>query len=146
MCRMGFAIGRRDGNGHKLTRRGIHGHFTRAPYYIVLKLGKTGTDIEDFYHNEFLSEKQHIGVKLARVLVDYKIDLLFTANIGEISYHILRDNLVDVYKVDEDNTVSNIIERHRLKQLRPLADHTHTVEESQVINRLKDQGRLGAGL
>ena len=40
----------------------VHGHFGRAPYYIVLKLTDNGTEIEDFYYNEFLAEKRHIGV------------------------------------------------------------------------------------
>ena len=32
----------------------IHGHFGRAPYFIILKLDdKGGAEIEDFYHNRF---------------------------------------------------------------------------------------------
>jgi cation diffusion facilitator family transporter len=47
----------------------IHGHFGRAPYFIILKLDdKGGVEIEDFYYNEFLGEKDHIhiGAKLLR--------------------------------------------------------------------------------
>jgi predicted Fe-Mo cluster-binding NifX family protein len=115
----------------------IHGHFARAPYFVILKLNDTRTDIEDFYYNEFLSEKQHIGVKVARVLVRYKIDLLFTFNIGEISYHVLKDNLVDIYEAKEGSTVKEIIESYRLDQLQSLTGPTHSVETSQVVNRLK---------
>jgi cation diffusion facilitator family transporter len=110
----------------------IHGHFARAPYFIILKLSDNRVEIEDFYYNEFLEEKRHMGVKVARVVVGYKIDLLFTSNIGEISFHMLKDNLVDIYKAEEDISVREVVERHRLKKLQPLTVPTHSVEESQV--------------
>ena len=110
----------------------IHGHFARAPYFVVLKLSDNQVDIEDFYSNEFLDEQRHIGVKVARVIVRYKIDLLFTSNIGEISFHVLKDNLVDIYKAKEGHSVKEIINSYRLNQLQPLTCPTHSVEESQV--------------
>ena len=115
----------------------IHGHFARAPYFVVLKLSDSITDIEDFYYNEFLGDTQHLGVKIARVLVKYKIDLLFTPNIGEISYHMLKDNLVDIYEADEGHTVKEMLERYRCGQLRPLTSPTHSVETSQAVSRLQ---------
>jgi predicted Fe-Mo cluster-binding NifX family protein len=115
----------------------IHGHFARAPYFVILKLSDTRTDIEDFYYNEFLGETQHLGVKIARVLVKHKIDLLFTFSIGEISYHVLKDNLVDIYEAEEGHTVKEIIERYRFDQLRALTGPTHSVETSQAVSRLK---------
>ena len=110
----------------------IHGHFARAPFFAVLTLNDNRVDIEDFYNNEFLDEQKHIGVKVARVIVKYKIDLLFTSNIGEISFHVLKDNLVDIYKAQEGLSVNEIINSYRLDLLQPLNYPTHTVEESQV--------------
>ena len=95
------------------------------------------------WYNKFLGEKQHIGVKIARVLVSYKIDLLFTFNIGKISYHLLKDNLVDIYKAEEGSTVKDIIECYRLNQLQPLTCPTHSVEAHQVVHRLNVQGASG---
>jgi cation diffusion facilitator family transporter len=115
----------------------IHGHFARAPYFVILNLSDSSADIEDFYYNEFLGETQHLGVKIARVLVKYKIDLLFTFSIGEISYPILKDNLVDIYAAEEGHSVKEIIERYRLDQLQPLTGPTHPVEKSQVASRFK---------
>ena len=92
----------------------------------------TEGDIEDFYYNEFLGEKKHIGVKVVRIIIGYKIDLLYTSNIGEISFHMLKNNLVDIYKAEEGLSVQEIIESHRLNKLQPLTVPTHSVEESQV--------------
>lgn len=110
----------------------VHGHFGRAPYYVILKLNGDNTEIEDFYYNEFLGEKKHIGVKVIRTIIRYKIDLLFTSKIGEISFHMLKDNFVDIYRVEEGLLVQDIIERYRNGQIKPLTTPTHPVEESQA--------------
>jgi len=93
--------------------------------------------IEDFYNNEFLGQKMHIGVKLARIIIAYKIDLLFTSAIGEISYHMLKDNFVDIYEVEEGLAVKEVIEQYRLNKLRILTGPTHAAEESLVAMNLK---------
>jgi cation diffusion facilitator family transporter len=111
----------------------IHGHFARAPYFVILTLGDNQVDIEDFYYNEFLGEERHIGVKIVRVIIGYKIDLLFTTNIGEISFHMLKHNFVDIYRAEEGQSVKEIVESYRLKQLQPVTSPTHAVEESLVM-------------
>jgi cation diffusion facilitator family transporter len=110
----------------------IHGHFARAPYFIVLKLRDNQVEIEDFYCNEFLGEEKHIGVKVARIVIGYKIDLMFISNIGEITFHMLKDHLVDIYKAEEGLSVQEIIKSYRLNKLQPLTVPTHSVEESQI--------------
>jgi len=110
----------------------IYSQFARAPYFVVLKLSDKQIDIEEFYNNEYLDDQQHIGVKIARVAVRYKTDLLFTFSMGEISFHILKDNLVDIYEVKEGLSVNQIINSYRLNQLEPLICATHSVEDSQV--------------
>ncbi|MBF0226269.1 MAG: cation diffusion facilitator family transporter [Desulfobacterales bacterium] len=110
----------------------IHGHCARAPYFIIVKLRDKQIEIEDFFVNEFFKEKKHIGVKIARIAVKYKLDLLFTASIGEISFHMLKDNLIDIYKADEGLKVKEIINSYHLNQLQILTDPTHSIEESLV--------------
>ena len=110
----------------------VHGHFGRAPYYIILKLNGDNAEIEDFYYNEFLGEKKHIGVKVIKTIIRYKVDLLFTSRIGEISFHMLKDNFIDIYRVEEGLSVQDITERYRKGQIKPLAIPTHPVEESQA--------------
>ncbi|MDY6857161.1 MAG: cation diffusion facilitator family transporter [Thermodesulfobacteriota bacterium] len=110
----------------------MHGHFGRAPYFAILKLSNNQADVEDFYYNEFLNEKKHIGVKLVRVIVRYKIDILFTASIGEITFHMLKDNLVEIYKGKEDLCIKEVIQSYRLNELQNLTSPTHSVEDSQV--------------
>jgi cation diffusion facilitator family transporter len=119
----------------------IHGHFGRAPYFIILKLDdKGGVEIEDFYYNEFLGEKDriHIGVKVIKALINHDLDLVFTPKIGEISFYMLKDKFIDIYKAEAGATVREIIERYRNRQIEPITE-PHPAEESE-IERQKGKG------
>ena len=115
----------------------VCGHFGRAPYYIILRISDNNIEIEDFYYNEFLAEKQHIGIKVIKAVIKYRLDLLFTSKIGEISFYMLKDNFVDIYKIEEGLSVREVIEGYRNNQMKQITAPTHPVEESQV-RKLRD--------
>jgi len=110
----------------------VHGHFGRAPYFIILKISGSEVSIEDFYCNEFLKEKQHIGVKVIRAVIKNRLDLLFCTQIGEISFYMLKNNFVDIYKVEDNFSVNAVLEKYHACQLELLNAPTHAVEESLV--------------
>ena len=113
----------------------VHGHFGRAPYFVILKFGDSGAEIEDFYNNEFLGEKNHIGIKVIKAVIKYKLDILFTSQIGEISFYMLKDNFVDIYKIERGVSLREVIEKYRDNQLEKIITPTHPAEESQVGKR-----------
>ena len=115
----------------------VSGHFGRAPYFVIVRLENGNVEIEDFYTNEFLNEKVHIGIKIVRAIIKYRLDLVFVSNIGEIAFYMLKDKLADVYRVEEGLSVKEVMQRYRLNQLELLAEPTHAVEESQVINQFQ---------
>lgn len=110
----------------------VHGHFGRAPYYIILKLTDKGAEIEDFYYNKFLHETKHIGIKVIKNVIKYKLDLLFTSRIGELSFYMLKDNFVDIYRIKEDFSAREAIEKYQNGQLEQIIVPTHPIEESQI--------------
>jgi len=110
----------------------VHGHFGRAPYFIILKISGSEVSIEDFYCNEFLKEKQHIGVKVIRAVIKNRLDLLFCSQIGEIAFYMLKNNFVDIYKVEDNFSVNDVLEKYHACQLELLNAPTHAVEESLV--------------
>ncbi|MGQ9569672.1 MAG: cation diffusion facilitator family transporter [Thermodesulfovibrionales bacterium] len=112
----------------------VHGHFGRAPYFVVLKLNdnSNNVEIEDFYFNEYLSEEKHIGIKVIKAIIKYKIDLLFTSRIGEISFYMLKNNFIDIYKAEEGLSIKDIIYKYQNNQLEQINSPTHSVEEAQL--------------
>lgn len=117
----------------------VHGHFGRAPYFIILRLDNKGdAEIEDFYYNMFLGDKDriHIGVKVIKTVIKHNLDLVFTAKIGEISFHMLKDNFIDIYKVEAGETVRGVIERYRNGEIEPITA-PHPAEESEIEREKK---------
>ena len=124
----------------------IHGHFGRAPYFIILKLDdKGGAEIEDFYHNDFLGEKDriHIGVKVIKAVIKHDLSLVFTPKIGEISFYMLKENFIDIYRVEAGATVREMIARYYNGEIEPITA-PHPAEDSEVERqeRIPDQGKV----
>lgn len=113
----------------------VYGHFGRSPYFIILRLNEGQIEIEDFYSNEFLNEKKHIGIKVIKSVIQYKLDLVFTAQIGEISFYMLKENFVDIYRIEDGLSVKEIIDRYRNNQLQQIISPTHSLEDSEVQNQ-----------
>jgi len=110
----------------------VHAHFGRAPYFVAVRLHEQSEDIEDFYSNQYLTEKKFIGLKVIKSILAQKVDLLFTPRIGEISFYMLKDNLVDIYQVAEDQSVGEVLAQFRNKELSPLNSPTHSVDDALV--------------
>jgi predicted Fe-Mo cluster-binding NifX family protein len=111
----------------------VYGHFGRAPYYIILKINLQNkfVEIEDFFYNEFLDEKTHIGIKVIKHIIKYKLNILFTRQIGELSFYMLKNSFVDIYQVEENDTVKQVINKYFNKELKEITSPTHSLEESQ---------------
>ena len=111
-------------------------HFARAFGYLVLKLKGSQAEIIDFYENKFLRKKEHLGVKTSRGAIEYEIDVLFTASIGEISFHILKSNMIDVFKAEAGSSVKETIDDYYANKLKRLGEPEHLIEESQISKRV----------
>lgn len=111
----------------------VFGHFGRAPYFIILKLNSNGLEIEDFYYNEFIKTKDriHVGVKVIKAVIKHNLDIVFTPKIGEISFHMLKDHFVDLYRAEEGSTVLETIEKFKNHQSEPITA-PHPAEESEI--------------
>jgi cation diffusion facilitator family transporter len=124
----------------------IHGHFGRAPYFIILKLDdKGGAEIEDFYHNDFLGEKDriHIGIKVIKAVIKHDLGLVFTPKIGEISFYMLKENFIDIYRVEADETVREVIARYYNGEIEPItAPHPAEDSEAERQKRVPDRSKM----
>jgi predicted Fe-Mo cluster-binding NifX family protein len=114
----------------------VYGHFGRAPYLVIVSIDENETVIEDFYLNEFLDRKRHIGLNVVKMIIPYELDMLFTSRIGEISFYMLKENFIDIYQIQDENmTVRTVIELYRQNGLARILKPTHSVEEGQVESR-----------
>jgi cation diffusion facilitator family transporter len=79
--------------------------FGRAAYFAVVTLDKERKEVEEWEVQENSAREKEVraGLSAVRSLVDEKIDSLITQEIGEISFHALRDNLVSIYRLRGDS-------------------------------------------
>jgi len=117
----------------------VYGHFGRAPYFVIVSIAENEAVIDDFYLNEFLDRKQHIGLNVVKVIIQYDIDMLFTNRIGEIAFSMLKENFIDIYQIqDEKLTVKSVIELYRQNRLTRIMTPTHSAEDSEIETRERD--------
>ena len=117
----------------------VFGHFGRSPYYVILRLTENDIQIEDFYLNEFLARKKHIGLNVVKVIIHYGLDMLFTSQIGEISFYMLKENFIDLYQIPDENlTVRQIISQYRENKLGRITTPTHSVDDALISESSDD--------
>ncbi len=115
----------------------IMSHFGRAKYFIFVEIDRKNGDIASNYikENPYVEEELRAGFKAANFVKDEKIDALITLEIGGISIHTLRDNLVDVYKTD-GGKVKIIVEKYINGKLEPLK--TPTKDLGELSDKIDD--------
>ncbi len=103
----------------------ISDYFGRAPYFIIVSLDKEKKEIEDWEikDNKYKDKSVRAGMNAANLIIQEKIDALLTKEIGEISFHILRDHIVDVYGC-EDCNVDRGVEKYLSNELKKLSEPT----------------------
>ena len=75
-------------------------NFGRANYFMFLTLNKKEKKIVSRYIKKNPHKEKLVKAGLAAVnfIVKEKCDSIITGEVGEISFHTLRDNLIDIYK------------------------------------------------
>ena len=101
----------------------ISDHFGRAKKFMFVELEKG--KIKDFYFkdNPFLEKEVRAGLESSEFVIKEKIDSIITKEMGPISLHTLRDNLVDVY-LGIDGKVKELLEKFSAGRLKLLETPT----------------------
>jgi len=104
-------------------------HFSRAPCYALIQINDT-CQIVDIFFNEFLKNTMHIGVNVVKKLIQFKIDMVFVVQMGEITFSMLTNHYVDIYQVPEHSTLKDIFNRYYEKTIQKMGNASHSVNES----------------
>lgn len=122
----------------------IHEHFGRAPYFAFVRFDENNLSLEDFYYNEYLDEKIHIGVKIVKSIAFSEVDILFTKQIGELAFSLLKERFVDIYLVEGKQSIGEIVAAYRENRLSRLHAPTHSLENSET-GRSAESSIAGSG-
>lgn len=94
--------------------------FGKAPYFMRLKIDRDHVEIESYIENQYLNEKTHIGLNAAKSILVYQVNLLFVSQIGEISFHMLKNHYVDIFKAEPQMKAGQIIDLYIKNRLHPI--------------------------
>jgi predicted Fe-Mo cluster-binding NifX family protein len=59
-------------------------------------------------------------MEAARLLVQHKVDVLVTKEVGEGPYHVLRDSSVQLFDLGEESEIGHVLDAFSRKELRSL--------------------------
>ncbi|MDD5086157.1 MAG: cation diffusion facilitator family transporter [Candidatus Nanoarchaeia archaeon] len=102
-------------------------HFGRAEKFIFIDVNKKNIDSYYFKKNPFKKKEIRAGLSAARFVLKENIDALITQEMGEISFHTLRDNLVEIYKT-KGKKVKTVLKNFNEKKLEKLKIPTRRKE------------------
>jgi len=73
-------------------------YFGRAPYFLFVNLKGKKIKGSYFLKNPYKDKSVRAGLSVSKMIIGQKSDILLVSEIGEISFHVLKDNLIDVYR------------------------------------------------
>jgi cation diffusion facilitator family transporter len=92
-------------------------HFGTVPFFIFLEAEK-GQVINSYVKMSAAGKlDRKRGITTAQLLVDEKIDVLLAYSLGEGPFHLLRDNLVEIYHLPSQMSVKNAVNMLNQKNL-----------------------------
>lgn len=103
----------------------ISEHFSRAPYYLIIRLKHNDVVETKIIENPAKDLPSKKGLKIAKALVDMKVSVAISKNIGEITYYALNSLGILIYKTSL-STVKEIINAFINKKL---SLYEHTISE-----------------
>ena len=101
----------------------ISSHFGRAPLFLFVEIEDNKVNNHYFKENPYKNEEKRAGLKSCDYVIGEKIDSIITKEMGPISFHILRDNIVDVYQAI-DGIAQEIVNNYSEKKLNFLKEPT----------------------
>jgi cation diffusion facilitator family transporter len=107
----------------------VETHFGRAPWFLIASLENRRILQSAVLENPFQQRTVRAGLAVInRFVKERGIDVALVREIGEISFHGLRDNLVEIYRVPQ-GLASEALEAYAAGRLKHLFSPTHSSED-----------------
>lgn len=112
-------------------------HFGRSPFFALIKVRRKKVEEYKFMENPYVKREIRSGLTAAHWLIKKGVDIVIVKNIGEISFHALRDHGVDVY-VTKKSLVREVIDAYLANKLKLLKKPTKRIGEELVEEKVKN--------
>jgi cation diffusion facilitator family transporter len=89
-------------------------HFGSAPYFAIIEVEDKQILSFNIKENRGAISSHKKGIQAANLLVEEKVDVLLAAALGEGPFHVLGDNLIQIYRLPESKGIQEAV--HLLTQ------------------------------
>jgi len=114
----------------------VSNHFARANYFIFVEVDGKKVKSHYFKDNKYKKKKVRAGLFfIENIILKERVDAVITRQIGAISFHTLRDHLIDVY-LAKKNTVEKNIDDFVNNKLKRLTKPTKKLGQERVERRI----------
>jgi predicted Fe-Mo cluster-binding NifX family protein len=115
----------------------------RARFIVLVDVSASEYVVEKVLVNEFREEKVLAGLSLSKRLANEGVDTVITKNIGEVLFHALRDDYVDIFQ-SKGETVYQLIEALERGDLEPISEpikESGEIAAKRRISEMDDRSR-----
>lgn len=104
-------------------------HFGNVPFFAFVEI--EGGELTNVYVkvNYAANLPKKKGVSAAKFLINEKVDVLLSENVGESPFHVLNDSFVHIYHLPEHASIEEAIQFLTLNKLKKMTTPTETHEE-----------------
>ncbi len=103
-------------------------HFGRAIYFLFAIIEKNKLKKYYIKKNKFFGKPVRAGLSTVKEILKENVDAVVVKEIGEISFHTLRDALIDVY-LTKGRTAKEVVDNFVKNKLKLLKKPTHSSEK-----------------
>ena len=104
---------------------GLSEHFGRAEYFLFARVKDNSLESHYTKKNTSSAKGKQAGLSASKFVLKEKADAVVLKSVGEISFHTLRDNYADIYRI-KGKRAKDVIGLFLSASLEPLHKPTHT--------------------
>lgn len=93
--------------------------FGRAPYFLFVNLEEEKIVGNYIIENPYQKEEVRVGLAVVKLINKQRANIVITKEVGEISFHALRDYLIDIYSTEAKTAkrAINLFKKGELKRI-----------------------------
>jgi cation diffusion facilitator family transporter len=107
-------------------------HFGSAPYFAFLEVQEAQIVSLHVKENEGAKLSHKKGIQAAHLLVEEKVDVVLAGSLGEGPFHVLGDNLIQIYRLPKSVEIREAIRLLDQNLLVKMVAPVETLEEDKI--------------
>jgi cation diffusion facilitator family transporter len=113
--RIAIPIEQNDGLNSKISP-----HFGKSPNFLLIDQAENAQTTWFVVLNPGAKMNKKRGIEAAHILIEHGVDVVLADEVGEGPYHVLRDNSIQILKLNNESEIKRVLDSFGRKELRSL--------------------------